>query len=308
MPLTVIKNWIVECSSEMNKLKGRIRSGVCVCLLICLPHLIFSQTGGTQTQIFIEGYQPITTNGLDEIYNDDWGLAPSSYTSGNYSRNYFSNAFGIGVNHLFKNELVGQFRAGITVRKAEESRTDPERYYNGTHDLIFEDQYNYRQNHLNLFGGIAKRFSTVHRVYIVIGAELTYLHYFQGSSEYNSRSQYLDVNESQVWGGEEYRWKKDHANANLLGIGPLIRLEIEFSRNFSFGFQPQVFYSYVWSQGSSVIESYNSLSKDAEHNAGVDYFWEGTYTNTTKFNFRQSAWTNISPLIFIAWKFGKGQD
>jgi hypothetical protein len=276
---------------------------ISVFLLLCRPQFISGQSDGASTQLFIEAYQPIITGGLNEIYNDEWALSAANYTNGTYNRSYFSNAFGLGANQLFSDELVAQLRVGITVRTMEESRTKPERYFNGTHDLIFEDHYKYRQNHLNFFGGIAKRFSTGYRVNLLIGAELTYVHYFNGSADYHSRLQYLDVNESEAWGEDEYWSQKDFANANLIGIGPMIRLEIDCTNHLSFGFQPQMFYCYVWSRGNSVLESRNRIWKDADHNAGVYYLNEVNYKNTTRFNFRQSGWTSISPLLSINWKF-----
>lgn len=269
-------------------------------LLLFLPSIAQDDKNkeNKSNAIYLEFYQPIQTSSLREFYNDDWLLTPSNI----YSRHYFSNAIGICYERVLKNNIIICPRVGITIRTVQETNfTD--KFNNGSEDVTVEEKFSYKQNHINMFFGIAKRLSIVNKFSIDLGAEIASVIYLNGNSSYYSIFNYYAPNTSDLIVGDERWWTNKVGKAYCFGIGPYIKPEYSFSGNISVSLELQMYFMYSMSKDKSTITDRHKTWLDPSVNGNIPYLVDYSSSSATQYDFRQWAWSRLSPLIRLGYKF-----
>jgi hypothetical protein len=255
--------------------------------------------------LYFEFYQPIQTPSMREFYNDEWLLTPSN----KYSRHYFSNSIGLCFEREFKNNIILRPRLGITIRKVKETNaTDLDTNNSGSIGFpptsrLYEEKYTYNQNHINIFLGVAKRFTLINRLKLDIGVDLTTIIYLSGKTDYYSvRTTYLKNTENIV-GEEEYWWTNKVGKAYCIGIGPYIKPTYYFSKNIAVSLEVQMFFTNTFSKDKSTFDDRYKYWVDESINNGLAYSSETKSKSETKYDFSQWSWSRLSPLIRIGYNF-----
>lgn len=255
--------------------------------------------------LYFEFYQPIQTPSMREFYNDEWLLTPSN----KYKRHYFSNSFGICFEHEFKNNIIVRPRLGLTIRKVKESNiANLDTNNSGSIGFpptarLFEEKYNYNQNHINIFLGIAKRVNLFNRLKLDIGADFATILYLNGKTDYYSVWTTYAKNTENVLGEEEYWWANKVGKAYCIGVGPYIKPTYYFRNNIAISFEIQMYFTNTFSKDKSTFDDHYKQWLDESMNGGIPYSREYKTKNETEYNYSQWSWTRFSPLVRIGYSF-----
>lgn len=242
--------------------------------------------------ISIEFYQPIQ-NSLREFYNDEWILNPSN----DYSRNAFSNAFGISYERI-KNDVVFRARLGITIRDVKEHT-----YYSdmnldfGIKSTINQD-YTYSQNHINAFVGIAKRIHIANRFDIDFGIDLAAIKYLEGNGHLNYKLIQKNISDNSFSYSQMITVDDKIGTIQSVGLGPIFKPQYKIFENMVVSMELQIFFMNTFSNDKSTRKEISDIAFPEGN------FYENTeLNNEINYDVNQWSWTKVSPLIRIGYEF-----
>ncbi|MFN3753622.1 hypothetical protein [Flavobacterium sp.] len=246
--------------------------------------------------ISIEFYQPIQ-NSLREFYNDDWLLSPYLTEKNNYSRNAFSNAFGISYERI-KHDVVFRTRLGLTIRDIKEHLDFEAFNIDENIKTTVNNNYTYTQNHINVFVGIAKRIHLANNFDFDFGIDLASVYYLEGKGDYNyNLYQESTLDNSPLY--EQNITVNDRiGNISSFGLGPVFKPQYNFSENWVVSAEFQVYFMKTFSNNKSTRLEISDVSVPNQNiNEHVEVYGD------VKYDVKQWNWTKISPLLRIGYQF-----
>jgi hypothetical protein len=245
--------------------------------------------------ISLEFYQPFQNN-IREFYNDDWILGYEPSEKSYYSRNAFSNAFGISYERVLKNFIL-RTRFGVSVRKIEESNGYENISQEQNFTSILSKEYSYKQIHINSLIGVIKRVNLVNNFDLDLGIDFAFVHYqkAEGKLQYN-------INEKTISDDRFLREQIINVNDRIgsiqsIGFGPILKPLYNFSDRLVVSAEFQVYFMNTFTKDKTIrLETSQTTFEDGS-SENIEISQEINY------NINQWNWTKISPLIRIGYLF-----
>jgi hypothetical protein len=245
-----------------------------------------------RNSISIEVYKPIE-NSLGEFYNYDYGFGNSIIGLNNYSKNKFSNSFGISYERICANNIIFRPRIGLSITKTNENQLSEELIENPTK---YSKEYVYEQNNLNIFIGIAKRINLTKKITLDLGLDLASIHYSKGSGNYKQIQTQKDLNTGDIY-KQEIKVISEMGKVYSFGIGPYIKPEVTIFTDFTLSFEMQVYFLKTISNDQSFQ---SEISDQYKNDINFEHIEQKTLVNN---NLKFWEWTKITPLLRFGYKF-----
>jgi hypothetical protein len=273
----------------MNKIK--------MLLLFLFCNLINGQSKNIEQKIkrnsiSIEFYKPIE-NSLPEFYDFNYGFGYSLDGVNNYSKSKFSNAFGISYERICKNNIIFRPRIGLSIIENNENQVSEELVGN---PAKYYSEYTYKQNHLNIFIGIAKRIDLTKKITLDLGLDLASIYYSKGKGNYNSTKSITDLITGSIE-KQDINRISEMGEVYSFGIGPYIKPEVVLFENFTLSLEIQMYFLKTMSNS----KSYKIEISDQFINEMNFEHIELEAIVYNDYNFCE--WTKISPLLRLGYKF-----
>ncbi|NNT73171.1 hypothetical protein HKT18_13175 [Flavobacterium sp. IMCC34852] len=246
--------------------------------------------------ISIEFYQPIQ-NSLREFYNDDWLLSTYPTERNNYSRNSFSNAFGISYERT-KNDVVFRARLGITIREIKEHQDFEYINTNENTKININQNYHYSQNHINVFVGIAKRIHLANNFDFDFGIDLASVYYLEGSGDYDYDSHITNLIDNSTFSHQIITVEDRIGKIYGFGLGPVFKPQYAITKNLVVAAELQVYFMKTFTNDKSTrVETSDYYVPSQDYSEHTKLYGDINY------DVNQWNWTKVSPLIRIGYQF-----
>jgi len=245
--------------------------------------------------ISLEFYQPFQNN-IREFYNDEWILSYEPSEKNNYSRNAFSNAFGISYERILKN-LIIRTRFGFSIREIEESYSFID--INQEEDFItnLTKDYSYRQIHINSLIGVAKRVKLVNSFDFDFGIEFAFVQYKKANGNYKYYLTQNTISDNRFLFAQNIYVNDQFGSIQSIGLGPILKPQYYFSDRLVVSAEFQVYFMKTFTNDKTTrIETSYSTFEDGS-------FENIELSQEINYNVNQWNWTKISPLIRVGYKF-----
>lgn len=246
--------------------------------------------------ISLEFYQPFQNN-IREFYNDDWILGYEPSENSNYSRNAFSNAFGISYERILKKNIIFRTRLGFSIREIKEHNSYQEMNPEEDFITLLAKEYNYNQIHINSLIGIAKRINVVNNLDLDFGVEFAFIHYGRADGKYNYNIEQKTISENRFLYNQIIKSNDKIGSIQSIGFGPILKPQYYFSERFVVSAEFQVYFM-------------NTFTKDKTTRTETSQttFEDGSFENNEliqeiNYDVNQWNWTKISPLIRVGYLF-----
>jgi hypothetical protein len=270
------------------------RSFFAATAVVLFTNALFSQE--RHNTLRLEFYQQVRLPSMSVFNNDDWSIpaiVEGPYHT-DYTRSYFCGAFGFAYEKVLKNGLIVRPRIGMTFRKMEETwyADSHTQHDDGTDDYISYYSFNYQQQHLNSFLGLAKRFPLFSRFSVDLGVDLTWVHYFKAMSIAYGRTEWAPLGTNTGESTEYY----ETAPVNLFGLGPQLAVNYTIGDHFMLSAGAGSFFTYMEVNGD------NTFRTVVHHDDGLNQS-DIDISKKRHYKVDQFGWTVISPMISVGYRF-----
>lgn len=269
-------------------------------LLLLLTYTVKSQNLEENIKykntISIEFYQPFQNN-IREFYNDDWILGYEPSEKSNYSRNAFSNAFGISYERILKKNIILRTRFGFSIREIKEHNSYQEMNPEEDFLTILTKEYNYNQIHINSLIGVAKRINVVNNFDLDFGVEFAFIHYKRADGKYNYNIEQKTISDNSFLYNQIITVNDKIGSIQSLGFGPILKPQYYFSDRFVVSAEFQAYFMNTFTKDHTFrLETSQTIFEDGSSE-------NNEINQEINYNINQWNWTKISPLIRIGYLF-----
>lgn len=245
--------------------------------------------------ISVEFYQPIQ-NSMREFYNDDWIVSTYPTEKNNYSRNSFSNAFGISYERLKKNNVF-RVRLGVTIRDIKEHEDFVNFNERDDFSTNVSQDFTYKQNHINFFVGVAKRIHIATNFDLDLGIDLASVYYLRAKSLYDYNIYQQTISDDRFLHQQIITAEDRIGNMYGLGLGPVFKPQYAITKNLIVAAELQVYFMTTFTNDTS---THKEISDNRDPLYGLEHL---EFTGDVHYDVNQWNWTKISPLIRIGYQF-----
>ena len=285
-----------------------MKSFIVSILCVFCSGLLDAQTHDTLIKyntLFLEYYQPIFSPLSDKFYIEDLEPDPSNYgynSMDHYNSNDYNGSIGLGYERMLQDSIMIRSRIGMSLLKHSSSGST-DKYPDGIQEQTHDYDYVYKQVHLNLFLGVAKRFMPRKNFQFDLGIDIPFILYLGSAAEYNYHYKYYWFGTNDVFGTNDLTWIVENGKSFGVGIGPYLKPEFIFKNGLCISFELQTYFMFSSSKTYTRNTTRDRSWLNEIANGGYEYNHDLSSVSLTELDLKKWGFSNISPLLRIGYKF-----